>query len=65
MDVDAGHGAALGRALSPQAVEIPLLRRLRSMFSWPGNDQDPVSALTGPTAASNRPRTSACCAAVT
>ena len=42
MDVDAGHGAALGRALPPTPAEIPLTRRLRSLLTWQGNDDDPV-----------------------
>ncbi|MGA5300809.1 RelA/SpoT family protein [Nucisporomicrobium flavum] len=42
MDVDAGHGAALGRAL-PTA---PLTQRLRSFLSFQGNDDDPVTTLT-------------------
>ncbi|MEV4704887.1 RelA/SpoT family protein [Actinoplanes sp. NPDC049316] len=42
MDVDAGHGAALGRAL-PTA---PLSQRLRSFLSFQGNDDDPVTTLT-------------------
>ncbi|WP_433726504.1 RelA/SpoT family protein [Actinoplanes sp. CA-051413] len=46
MDVDAGHGAALGRALSPSPAEIPLSRRLRSFLSFQGNDDDPVTTLT-------------------
>jgi GTP pyrophosphokinase len=46
VDVDAGHGAALGRTLSTQPVEMPLIQRLRSMLSWPGNDDDPVTTLT-------------------
>ena len=46
MDVDAGHGAALGRALPATPVEIPLSRRLRSLLSWQGNDDDPVTTLT-------------------
>jgi guanosine-3',5'-bis(diphosphate) 3'-pyrophosphohydrolase len=45
VDVDAGHGAALGRALSPPG-EIPLSRRLRSFLSFQGNDDDPVTTLT-------------------
>ncbi|GIE96794.1 RelA/SpoT family protein [Paractinoplanes rishiriensis] len=48
MDVDAGHGAALGRALptpSP-APDLTLSQRLRSFLSFPGNDDDPVSRLT-------------------
>jgi guanosine-3',5'-bis(diphosphate) 3'-pyrophosphohydrolase len=46
VDVDAGHGAALGRALSPVPSEIPFSRRLRSFLSFQGNDDDPVTALT-------------------
>ncbi len=46
MDVDAGHGAALGRALSAPPSEHPLTRRLRSFLSWQGNDDDPVTVLT-------------------
>ena len=46
MDVDAGHGAALGRALSSPPGEIPLSRRLRSLLSFQGNDDDPVTTLT-------------------
>ena len=46
MDVDAGHGAALGRALSPAPAEIPLSRRLRSFLSFQGNEDDPVTTLT-------------------
>jgi guanosine-3',5'-bis(diphosphate) 3'-pyrophosphohydrolase len=46
VDVDAGHGAALGRALSPSPAEIPLSRRLRSFLSFQGNDDDPVTTLT-------------------
>ncbi|WP_306209398.1 RelA/SpoT family protein [Actinoplanes sp. RD1] len=42
MDVDAGHGAALGRALPA----TPLARRLRSFLSFQGNDDDPVTTLT-------------------
>ncbi|GAA2912676.1 hypothetical protein Acy02nite_10940 [Actinoplanes cyaneus] len=48
MDVDAGHGAALGRAL-PAATSSPsplsFTRRLRSLLSFQGNDDDPVSTL--------------------
>ncbi|AGL15418.1 bifunctional (p)ppGpp synthetase/guanosine-3',5'-bis(diphosphate) 3'-pyrophosphohydrolase [Actinoplanes sp. N902-109] len=40
MDVDAGHGAALGRALPTP------LSRLRSFLSFQGNDDDPVTTLT-------------------
>jgi GTP pyrophosphokinase len=46
VDVDAGHGAALGRALSPAPAEIPLSRRLRSFLSFQGNEDDPVTTLT-------------------
>jgi guanosine-3',5'-bis(diphosphate) 3'-pyrophosphohydrolase len=46
VDVDAGHGAALGRALSSSPGEIPLSRRLRSLLSFQGNDDDPVTTLT-------------------
>ncbi|MEU7618969.1 HD domain-containing protein [Micromonospora rifamycinica] len=45
MDVDAGHGAALGGALPAQPGELPLARRLRSLLSWPASDGDPVSQL--------------------
>ncbi|TDC70402.1 bifunctional (p)ppGpp synthetase/guanosine-3',5'-bis(diphosphate) 3'-pyrophosphohydrolase [Micromonospora sp. KC606] len=45
MDVDAGHGAALGGALPTQPGELPLARRLRSLLTWPTNDTDPVSQL--------------------
>ena len=45
VDVDAGHGAALGRALSAQPVEIPLLQRLRSIFSGPGIGKLVVDAI--------------------
>jgi guanosine-3',5'-bis(diphosphate) 3'-pyrophosphohydrolase len=41
VDVDAGHGAALGRALP-----MPLAKRLRSLLSFQGNDDDPVTTLT-------------------
>ena len=46
MDVDAGHGAALGRALPTPAPELSLTQRLRSLLSFPGNDDDPVNLLT-------------------
>jgi guanosine-3',5'-bis(diphosphate) 3'-pyrophosphohydrolase len=46
VDVDAGHGAALGRALSSAPAEIPLSRRLRSFLSFQGNEDDPVTTLT-------------------
>ncbi|WP_406046172.1 HD domain-containing protein [Micromonospora sp. NBC_00898] len=45
MDVDAGHGAALGGALPTQPGDLPLTRRLRSLLTWPTNDTDPISAL--------------------
>ncbi|MEV1287880.1 HD domain-containing protein [Micromonospora sp. NPDC049679] len=45
MDVDAGHGAALGRALPNQPTDIPLATRLRSFLSWPMSDDDPVTRL--------------------
>jgi GTP diphosphokinase / guanosine-3',5'-bis(diphosphate) 3'-diphosphatase len=46
VDVDAGHGAALGRAMSTQTTDIPLGTRLRSYLSWPSSDDDPVTVLT-------------------
>jgi guanosine-3',5'-bis(diphosphate) 3'-pyrophosphohydrolase len=46
VDVDAGHGAALGRALPAPPSENPLTRRLKSFLSWQGNDDDPVTVLT-------------------
>jgi guanosine-3',5'-bis(diphosphate) 3'-pyrophosphohydrolase len=48
VDVDAGHGAALGRALPTPAPppDLSLSQRLRSFLSLPGNDDDPVSRLT-------------------
>jgi GTP diphosphokinase / guanosine-3',5'-bis(diphosphate) 3'-diphosphatase len=49
VDVDAGHGAALGRALPTPAAPAPnlsLSQRLRSFLSFPGNDDDPVARLT-------------------
>ncbi|MEH1168376.1 HD domain-containing protein [Micromonospora sp. CPCC 205539] len=45
MDVDAGHGAALGGALPTQSGELPLTRRLRSLLTWPTTDSDPVTQL--------------------
>ncbi|RLP85530.1 bifunctional (p)ppGpp synthetase/guanosine-3',5'-bis(diphosphate) 3'-pyrophosphohydrolase [Micromonospora sp. BL4] len=45
MDVDAGHGAALGGALPTQSGELPLARRLRSLLTWPTTDSDPVTQL--------------------
>jgi guanosine-3',5'-bis(diphosphate) 3'-pyrophosphohydrolase len=46
VDVDAGHGAALGRALPAAQSETSLTRRLRSFLSFQGNDDDPVTTLT-------------------
>jgi len=46
VDVDAGHGAALGRALPSAPAEITLSQRLRSFLSFQGNDDDPVTTLT-------------------
>jgi GTP pyrophosphokinase len=45
VDLDAGPGAALGRALPIQTSDLPLGRRLRSFLSWPTNDDDPVTRL--------------------
>ncbi|MGK5741970.1 RelA/SpoT family protein [Micromonospora sp. URMC 103] len=45
MDVDAGHGAALGGALPTQPGELPLTRRLRSLLTWPTTETDPVNHL--------------------
>ncbi|MCM0675471.1 HD domain-containing protein [Micromonospora phytophila] len=45
MDVDAGHGAALGGALPTQPGELPLARRLRSLLTWPTTETDPVTQL--------------------
>jgi guanosine-3',5'-bis(diphosphate) 3'-pyrophosphohydrolase len=47
VDVDAGHGAALGRArqASVPPTEISLSQRLRSLLSFQGNDDDPVTTL--------------------
>jgi GTP diphosphokinase / guanosine-3',5'-bis(diphosphate) 3'-diphosphatase len=47
VDVDAGHGAALGRALPTQApADMSLSQRLRSLLSFQGHDDDPVTVLT-------------------
>ncbi|GAA4442891.1 RelA/SpoT family protein [Phytohabitans houttuyneae] len=47
MDVDAGHGAAIGRALPTQTSDLPLATRLRSYLSWSSSsDDDPVTLLT-------------------
>jgi len=45
VDVDAGHGAALGRVVPVQTSDLPLSRRLRSFLSWPTSDDDPVTRL--------------------
>jgi len=45
VDLDAGHGAAIGRGLTTAPVEIPLTRRLRSVLPWPTTDDDPVTHL--------------------
>ncbi|MBF9127410.1 HD domain-containing protein [Plantactinospora sp. S1510] len=42
MDLDAGHGAALGSA---RPSEITLSKRLRSLLSWPSAEDDPVTYL--------------------
>ena len=46
MDVDAGHGAALGRALPTVPAEHTLSQRLRSLLGFQGHDDDPVAKLT-------------------
>jgi guanosine-3',5'-bis(diphosphate) 3'-pyrophosphohydrolase len=47
VDVDAGHGAALGRALpTTSPADMTLSQRLRSLLSFQGNDDDPVTTLT-------------------
>jgi guanosine-3',5'-bis(diphosphate) 3'-pyrophosphohydrolase len=49
VDVDAGHGAALGRARPTAALpppEITLSQRLRALLSFQGNEDDPVTTLT-------------------
>jgi guanosine-3',5'-bis(diphosphate) 3'-pyrophosphohydrolase len=47
VDVDAGHGAAIGRALPTQTSDLPLTTRLRSYLSWTSaSDDDPVTLLT-------------------
>jgi GTP diphosphokinase / guanosine-3',5'-bis(diphosphate) 3'-diphosphatase len=48
VDVDAGHGAALGRALPTPGPpsDMTLAQRLRMLLSFPGNDDDPVAKLT-------------------
>jgi len=46
VDVDAGHGAALGRALPTVPSETSLSQRLWSFLSFQSNDDDPVTTLT-------------------
>jgi GTP diphosphokinase / guanosine-3',5'-bis(diphosphate) 3'-diphosphatase len=49
VDLDAGHGAALGRAMPTPAAPRPdlsLSQRLRSLLNLAGNDDDPVAMLT-------------------
>jgi guanosine-3',5'-bis(diphosphate) 3'-pyrophosphohydrolase len=45
VDLDAGHGAALGAARLTPGTEIPLTRRLRALFSRPSASDDPVTVL--------------------
>jgi GTP diphosphokinase / guanosine-3',5'-bis(diphosphate) 3'-diphosphatase len=45
VDVDAGHGAALGGAPTTRSSELPLTRRLRSLLSWSPIEDDPVTQL--------------------
>ncbi|MDI6097998.1 HD domain-containing protein [Actinoplanes sp. NEAU-A12] len=45
MDVDAGHGAAFGRALPASSSETSFTQRLRSLLSFQNNDDDPVAEL--------------------
>ncbi|SDT64484.1 RelA/SpoT family protein [Actinoplanes derwentensis] len=44
MDVDAGHGAAFGRAM-PTSTSPSFTGRLRSLLSFQHNDDDPVAEL--------------------
>ncbi|GAB2940237.1 hypothetical protein GCM10027280_30810 [Micromonospora polyrhachis] len=46
MDLDAGHGAAIGGARLTKPTEIPLTRRLRALLSRPPAQEDPVARLT-------------------
>jgi GTP pyrophosphokinase len=46
VDVDAGHGAALGRAFPTSPGDQSITQRLRSFLSFQGNDDDPVTVLT-------------------
>jgi GTP pyrophosphokinase len=47
VDLDAGRGASLGRAVPTGPVEVGLTGRLRSFLSlsWPGAEDDPVTTL--------------------
>jgi guanosine-3',5'-bis(diphosphate) 3'-pyrophosphohydrolase len=45
VDVDAGHGAAFGRALPTSSTETSFTRRLRSLLTFQNNDDDPVAEL--------------------
>ncbi|GAB3861712.1 hypothetical protein GCM10029963_66670 [Micromonospora andamanensis] len=45
VDVNAGHGGALGGALPTQPGELPLTRRLRSLLTWPTAETEPVGQL--------------------
>ena len=45
MDLDAGHGAALGRILRGSSTDIPLTTRLRSLLTRSASDDDPVGQL--------------------
>jgi GTP pyrophosphokinase len=48
VDIDAGHGAALGRAqpTTSPPPDMTLSQRLRLLLSFAGNDDDPVTRLT-------------------
>jgi GTP pyrophosphokinase len=45
VDLEAGHGTALGRALPARAPETGLTQRLWSLLSWQTADPDPVATL--------------------
>ena len=45
MDVDAGHGAAFGRALPTSSSDTSFTQRLRSLLTFQNNDDDPVAEL--------------------
>src|SRR5690606_10670398 len=45
VDLDAGHGAALGRILRGSSTDIPLTTRLRSLLTRSASDDDPVGQL--------------------